>query len=328
MDLQKTEKWDAYLDKHPDAHLLQTAAWGALKSGFGWEAEIVQQEDCGALVLFRKLPLGLRIAYIPKGPVGENWQNLWPAVDQLCRQKRAVFLKVEPDALEEEQRALEAFFDGFEGNAKPIQPRQTVLISLEDEEEDWMARMKQKTRYNIRLAERKGVQVTETDDLAVFQSLMDVTGERDGFGVHNQAYYQRAYDLFTASGACSILLASYEGKPLAAMMIFMRGKRASYFYGASNNEERNRMPTYLLQWEAMRWAATRGCTEYDLWGVPDAPEEELEANFTSRYDGLWGVYRFKRGFGGRLVRSAGAWDRVYRPLLYQLYLRFMKGRGG
>jgi len=158
--------------------------------------------------------------------------------------------------------------------------------------------------------------------------LMDATGERDGFGVHTQAYYQRAYDLFAAWGACSILLASYEGQPLAAMMVFVRGKRAWYFYGASNNEERNRMPTYLLQWEAMRWAAARGCTEYDLWGVPDASEEELEANFTNRYDGLWGVYRFKRGFGGRLVRSAGAWDRVYHPMLYRLYLGYMKGRGG
>ena len=328
MDHIDIEKWDACLNKHPDAHLLQTAAWGALKAGFGWEAEIVQNEDCGALVLFRKLPLGLRIAYIPKGPVGENWQSLWPAVDEVCRHKRAVFLKVEPDALEDEQQALETAFGGFEADAKPIQPRQTVLISLEGDEEEWIARMKQKTRYNIRLAKRKDVQISETDDLSVFQSLMDATGERDGFGVHNQAYYQRAYDLFAASGACSILLASYEAQPLAAMMIFVRGKRAWYFYGASNNEERNRMPTYLLQWEAMRWAAARGCTEYDLWGVPDATEEELEANFTDRHDGLWGVYRFKRGFGGRLVRSAGAWDRVYQPMLYQIYLRYMKGRGG
>jgi lipid II:glycine glycyltransferase (peptidoglycan interpeptide bridge formation enzyme) len=328
MNSIRMKKWDAYLDKHPDAHILQTAAWGALKADFGWEAEIVQNGDCGALVLLRKLPLGLRIAYIPKGPVGENWQSLWPAVDELCRQKRAVFLKVEPDALEDEQEALQTAFDGFVGITKPIQPRQTILISLEGEEEDWMARMKQKTRYNIRLAKRKDVQVTETDDLAVFQALMDTTGERDGFGVHNQAYYQRANDLFSASGACSILLASYEDKPLAAMMVFARGERAWYFYGASNNEERNRMPTYLLQWEAMRWAAARGCTEYDLWGVPDAPEEELEAHFTHRHDGLWGVYRFKRGFGGRLVRSVGAWDRVYMPLLYRLYLRFMKGREG
>ena len=176
MDHIDIEKWDACLNKHPDAHLLQTAAWGALKAGFGWEAEIVQNEDCGALVLFRKLPLGLRIAYIPKGPVGENWQSLWPAVDEVCRHKRAVFLKVEPDALEDEQQALETAFGGFEADAKPIQPRQTVLISLEGDEEEWIARMKQKTRYNIRLAKRKDVQISETDDLSVFQSLMDATG--------------------------------------------------------------------------------------------------------------------------------------------------------
>jgi len=333
MNQNKKDLWDAYMDKHPDAHLLQTFAWGALKSDFGWEAETVQNQDCGAQVLFRRLPLGLCVAYIPKGPIGKNWQSLWPQVDELCRQKRAVFLKVEPDAVDDEQEALEAVFDGFESGVKPIQPRQTIIISLEGEEEDWMARMKQKTRYNIRLAKRKNVEITETDDLDVFQSLMDATGERDGFGVHSQAYYQRAYELFAHSGAaaslgnCAILLASFEGKPLASLMVFARGKRAWYFYGASNNEERNRMPTYLLQWEAMRWAAGRGCTEYDLWGVPDAPFEELEANFTKRYDGLWGVYRFKRGFGGQLVRSAGAWDRVYHPLMYRVYQRYMKGRG-
>lgn len=320
------EQWDAYLDKYPDAHLLQTSAWGELKEDFGWEAVPVQNDNCGALVLFRKLPLGFRIAYIPKGLVGTEWQTLWPELDALCRRKRAIFLKVEPDAVELEQEALQGAFTGFERDAKPIQPRQTILVSLEGEEEDWMARMKQKTRYNIRLAKRKGVQITETSDLSVFQDLMDTTGQRDGFGVHNQFYYQRAYDLFAPSGACAILLASYDEKPLAAMMVFARGSRAWYFYGASNNEERNRMPTYLLQWEAMRWAAAKGCNEYDLWGVPDAPEEELEANFTNRRDGLWGVYRFKRGFGGVLVRSAGAWDRVYQPQLYRLYLRYMQGR--
>ncbi|MCD4673279.1 MAG: peptidoglycan bridge formation glycyltransferase FemA/FemB family protein [Anaerolineaceae bacterium] len=320
------EQWDAYLDKYPDAHLLQTSAWGELKEDFGWEAVPVHNDNCGALVLFRKLPFGFRIAYIPKGLVGTEWQTLWPELDALCRRKRAIFLKVEPDAAESQQESLQDAFTGFERDAKPIQPRQTILVSLEGEEEDWMARMKQKTRYNIRLAKRKGVRITETSDLSVFQDLMDTTGQRDGFGVHNQFYYQRVYDLFAPSGACAILLASYEEKPLAAMMVFARGSRAWYFYGASNNEERNRMPTYLLQWEAMRWAVAKGCSEYDLWGVPDAPEEELEASFTNRRDGLWGVYRFKRGFGGVLVRSAGAWDRVYQPLLYRLYLRYMQGR--
>jgi lipid II:glycine glycyltransferase (peptidoglycan interpeptide bridge formation enzyme) len=102
-------------------------------------------------------------------------------------------------------------------------------------------------------------------------------------------------------------------------MVFARGPRAWYFYGASNDEERNRMPTYLLQWEAMRWAKARGCEEYDLWGVPDVDEATLEADFANRSDGLWGVYRFKRGFGGTLSRSVGAWDRSYLPLAYPLY---------
>ncbi|MFN2302914.1 MAG: lipid II:glycine glycyltransferase FemX, partial [Anaerolineales bacterium] len=113
--------------------------------------------------------------------------------------------------------------------------------------------------------------------------------------------------------------AEFEGRPLAALMVFALGERAWYIYGASNNEERNRMPTYLLQWEAMRWAKNVGCKVYDLWGVPDYPEDQLEDSFLERSDGLWGVYRFKRGFGGEICRTIGAWDRIYRKNLYKLY---------
>jgi len=118
----------------------------------------------------------------------------------------------------------------------------------------------------------------------------------------------------------------YEGKPLAALFVARNGNRAYYLYGASTDEERNRMPTYLLQWEAMKWAKAHGCGEYDLWGVPDEDEATLEANFESRHDGLWGVYRFKRGFGGELKRAAQALDRVYNPLVYWAYLRFIGNR--
>jgi len=110
-------------------------------------------------------------------------------------------------------------------------------------------------------------------------------------------------------------------------MVFALGKRAWYFYGASNDRERNRMPTYLLQFEAMRWAAARGCAQYDLWGVPDEDEETLEAGFEQRSDGLWGVYRFKRGFGGLLRRAAPTYEKVYNPLLYALYRRWAARRG-
>ena len=319
--------WKAFINTHPEAHILQTGPWGELKTAFGWSAQTVQSATCGAQILFRRLPLGLTLAYIPKGPVGPGWTQLWLQVDKVCRQHHAVFLKVEPDGLDSDMPRFASDLPGFIPSA-PIQPRRTLLIDLHGSEEDWLGQMKQKTRYNIRLAEKKGVVVRQSDDLEVFQQLMQTTGQRDGFGVHSQAYYRRAYDLFAADGHCALLIAEAEGHPLAALMVFAWGCRAWYFYGASSDEGRNLMPTYLLQWVAMRWAAAQGCLEYDLWGVPDADEQELEKGFTVRSDGLWGVYRFKRGFGGRMARSAGAWDRVYQPLLYQVYRAWLARRGG
>jgi lipid II:glycine glycyltransferase (peptidoglycan interpeptide bridge formation enzyme) len=311
--------WDEFLQDYPEAHLLQTGAWGALKARFGWQAEHIQSGEAGAQVLFRTLPLGLSIAYIPKGPVGRDWSALLPELHRICRKRKALLLKVEPDAWEGEMDNIAARLPDFQDGGDPIQPRRTVILSLAGEEADWLARMKQKTRYNIRLAEKKDVTVRLSDDVSAFYRLMQQTGARDGFGVHSQAYFQSAYELFAPAGMAALLLAEYAGRPLAGLMVFARGRRAWYFYGASNDEERNRMPAYLLQWEAMRWAKARGCQEYDLWGVPDADEDTLEANFSDRSDGLWGVYRFKRGFGGTLVRSAGAWERAYLPLAAPAY---------
>jgi peptidoglycan pentaglycine glycine transferase (the first glycine) len=319
MSLLSAIQWDTFLSQHPEAHLLQTPAWGALKAAHGWEPYYVQAQAAGAQVLFRKLPLGFHIAYIPKGPVGQEWNSLWPEVDRLCRQKRAVFLKVEPDQFEPAPQWMSAGLRGFLPGQKPIQPRRSVVIDLSGPPEAWLERMKQKTRYNIRLAERKGIQIQPSADIETYQRLAAVTGQRDGFGVHNLAYHRRAYELFACRGESVLLVASYEERPLAAVMVFRHGSRAWYLYGASNDMERNRMPTYLLQWEAMRWAAQQGCTSYDLWGIPDAEEDQLEQSFSGRSDGLWGVYRFKRGFGGTVVRSVGAWDRVYQPALYRLY---------
>ena len=207
-----------------------------------------------------------------------------------------------------------------------IQPPRTIVINISDGEEQILARMKQKTRYNIRLAEKKGVTIRGFDDIDSFHKMMLVTGGRDGFGVHSLDYYRRAYELTHPRGMCEVLVAEFEGKPLAALFVACNGKRAYYLYGASTDEERNRMPSYLLQWEAMRWARARGCEEYDLWGVPDEDEATLEANFESRQDGLWGVYRFKRGFGGELKRAAQAMDKVYNPLLYWADLKFLGNR--
>jgi lipid II:glycine glycyltransferase (peptidoglycan interpeptide bridge formation enzyme) len=156
---------------------------------------------------------------------------------------------------------------------------------------------------------------------------MYVTGQRDGFGVHTPDYYRKAYELFHPRGACELLMAEFQGEALAGLMVFMHGRRAWFFYGGSISDHRDRMPNYLIQWEAMRWARDRGCTEYDLWGVPDEGEETLESHFTEKTGGLWGVYRFKRGFGGELRRAPGPWDRIYKPIFYAFYSWWAKNRG-
>lgn len=327
MTLLDAAHWDQFLVDHPAAHILQSAAWGDLKAGFGWFPVRLQVKKTGAQILFRKLPFGLTIAYIPKGPVGEDWRPLWAEVETICKQNRAVFLKVEPDKWEGQRLDIEDLPAGSV-LAEPIQPRRTVEISLAGREDDWLAGMKQKTRYNVRLAHKKEVVIRESNQVEVFHQLMQTTGQRDQFGVHSEVYYQRAYDLFSRDGKCALLLAEYNGLPLAGIMVFAQGKRAWYFYGASGNAERSRMPAYALQFAAMRWAAAKGCQVYDLWGIPDADEAALEAEFAGRDDGLWGVYRFKRGFGGEIRRSVGAWDKVYQPAAYKLYQYFKRWRRG
>ncbi len=328
MTLVSIEQWEEFLSRFPEHHILQTSTWATVKSQFGWHARRVVVENCGAQILFRRLPLGLSLAYIPKAPLGEAWQPLWQQVDALCRQEKAIFLKVEPDGWETPAETLQDNLAGFQVSAHAVQPLRTVVIDLRGSDEEILARMKQKTRYNIRLAEKKDVKIIETDDLPGFHAMMQVTGSRDGFAVHSLVYYQQTWQAFKPHNQCALLQAQYQGKPLAALMVFAQGSRAWYFYGASNNAERNRMPTYLLQWQAMQWAKARGCTSYDLWGVPDVDESELEANFETRSDGLWGVYRFKRGFGGNVMRAQPAYDRVYKPLLYRAYCIYLKRRGG
>jgi len=325
MPIVSLVEWNRFLQKHPNAHLLQTGEWGELKSGFGWEPVRIVNGEEGVQILFRKLPLGFTIGYIPK-PVISNQSisdQFWEEIDEMCRRHRAIFLKLEPDSWNFE---FILYLPSFILSKHNIQPPRTMIIDLSGNEEEILGRMKQKTRYNIRLAMKKGVTVRAWDDVESFHKMMLVTGDRDRFGVHSLEYYRCAYELFHPTGMCELLVAEYEGRPLAALMVLARGRRAWYFYGASTDEERNRMPTYLLQWEAMKWAKARGCEEYDLWGVPDEDEATLEANFENRQDGLWGVYRFKRGFGGELKRVAQALDRVYNPLLHWAYLRFIGNR--
>jgi len=334
-------EWENFTSQFPDSHLLQTGNWGELKSTFGWDVVRIASKnpassllyDTGAQVLFRKIFLDFTFAYIPKGPLGigdvtndvRTWDLLWPEVDKVCKKHNAVFLKVEPDCwgvpagIQGGQTHGFLPPKGFHTSSQSIQPTRTLEIDIRGDDAHVLARMKQKTRYNIRLAQRKGVVAFQSSDLDTFFRLMHTTSKRDRFSVHSLAYYHRVYELFHPKGECELLMAEFEGEPLASIMVFGRGKRAWYFYGASSNIYRESMPTYLLQWEAIRWARERGSTHYDLWGVPDYDLETLESEFSRRNDGLWGVYRFKRGFGGVLKSAISPWDRVYMKIPYMFY---------
>jgi lipid II:glycine glycyltransferase (peptidoglycan interpeptide bridge formation enzyme) len=325
--------WDGFVEGHIDAHVLQTSAWGTLKAKFGWVDERVGlardgELVAGAQVLYRRLPIGLgRLAYVPRGPL-VDWADeeqvaaLVAALDHRARSRGVSALTVEPNLADElpHRERLRAL--GFHPSPfSAVQPRRTLVVDISPDEDAILAGMKSKTRYNVRLAARRGVAVREAReaDLPAFHALMDATAARNRFGIHTSSYYEAAYRLFVPWDGARLLVAEVEGEAVAALMVFALPPRAWYFYGASGEAHREKMPTYLLQWEAMRWAKSLGCTTYDLWGVPDEDEETLEAAFTQRRDGLWGVYRFKRGFGGRLVRSVGAWDRAYAPVQYRLY---------
>lgn len=329
MPVISLSEWNAFLAKYPAAHLLQSGEWGELKTAFGWEAIHLVVGETGAQILFRRLPLGFSFAYLPKGPVIASAPSpvFWSAVDQLCRSRRAVFLKVEPDGWEGNGQPSVTDGLAFVSSPQHIQPHSTLVIDLHGTEDEVFNRMKPKTRYNIRLAGRKEIVVHPSNDMENFYQVMTVTGQREAFHVHSKEYYRRAYELFYPRGRCELFVADFQGRTLATLMVFAQGKQAYYFYGASSDEERNRKATYPLQWEAIRWALARGCEAYDMWGIPDEATDVEEDEAEAREDGLWGVYRFKRGFGGSVKRAIPTVDRVYNPLLYKLYLWRFSGSG-
>jgi lipid II:glycine glycyltransferase (peptidoglycan interpeptide bridge formation enzyme) len=343
LSLAPPEDWNQLVASLPGAHILQTQEWGVVKSRYGWRPLHYfwrgesGQSVAAALVLQRAVPFPglsarLRVLYIPKGPL-LDWRNralrrqVLLDLASLARQQRAIFVKVDPDVLlgtgvpgEPEARAyqdgeaLEAELEegGWRFSDEQIQFRNTVLIDLSPELETLMANMKQKTRYNIRLAGRRGltVRVGGEADLSALYRMYAETALRDGFVIREEGYYRTVWTTFMRCERAEPLIAEFQGQIVAGVIIFYFADRAWYLYGMSSREHHEKMPNYLLQWEAIRRAKARGCRIYDLWGAPDQFEES---------DPLWGVYRFKCGLGGAVVRHIGAWDLPVRPWIYRLY---------
>lgn len=325
--------WDRFVAAQPRAHLLQLSAWGALKSQFEWDARIValgtsEEILAGALVLLKRLPLGLgKLAYAPMGGYAVDPALYPPLWDLIGRETGAAFIKLEPGYFPPGAAPNLAQM-GFRESPQTIQPPRTIVIDIGEDDETIMRRMNQGTRRKIRKSLKSGIAFEEgaRADLSAFSHLMAQTGERNAFGVHSQVYFEKVFEhLLPTYG--TLLLARHEGELLAAIMVFALGETAWYLYGASSRNKRNLYATYGIQWAAIQWAKQRGCRYYDLWGVPDVDEATLEAQFKERSDGLWGVYGFKRGWGGEVRRSLGAWDKTFNPLVYAAYRAAIKLSG-
>ncbi len=326
---EEYHRFDVLVNESRWGNVLQSTAWGKLKTHTGWSREVFAVIDenkiqTGALVLIRDIPgIGSPVMYSPRGPVaapGDDQQlgELTRGIREFGKDIGAVFWKIDPpwkldspgtktlDSLDFNQLGLGDNFDG-------LQPRFVMRLPVnEGTYEELLMEMHSKTRYNIRLADRRGVEVRagSEEDIEVFYRLLETTSRRNEFGIREQSYFENLCKDVLQTGWGKIFMAEYEGEAIAGTIGLINSHMAWYVYGASANKHRDVMPNYALQWEMISWAKEHGCSRYDFRGVsgdldPDNP--------------LYGLYRFKKGFGAELVELIGEYDLVLRPMIYRIY---------
>lgn len=308
-------KWDQVASSLPGSHVLQSWGWGEFKNGWGWRPTRMLWHEGGrpraaAQFLRRAIPgTPFGIGYVSKGPCLPD-DNGPLAARVLCdleleaRRQRCLFVKIDPDIEATNQCFVELLQKrGWQPSPEQVQFQNTAVLDLRQSEAELLASMKSKTRYNIRLAARKGVEVRPGGpiDYIIFYDMYRETAERDGFLIRPMAYYLDLWSDFEACGQAQLFIAWYNKlEPLAGLILFTYGTTAWYFYGASTGHHRDTMPNYALQWAAMSWAKANGYTCYDLWGAPK--------NLEDPHDPLARVWRFKQGFGAKFRAQIGAWD--------------------
>lgn len=336
---ENLEKYNEFLAGHDRCNFQQSVEWGKVKSA--WTNEIVLAEDndgniIGSIsVLIRKIPIFGNIMYSSRGPVcdihnKEVLKQLTDGLKELAKKYNAFVLKIEPDikSNDKEFRKIVAELGyGIKDDAKnfseEIQPRYVFRLDIKGKTEDEIFKaFHQKTRYNVRLATKKGVVVKEgtREDLKDFHEIMKVTGKRDDFIIRPLEYFEKMYD--ELGEHAKLLMAYYEGTPVSGIFNIDYGNKVWYLYGASSNEHRNLMPNYLLQWEGIKYAISKGKDMYDFRGVCGIIDENHPQ---------YGLYRFKKGFNAEFTEFIGEIYLNFKPVAYKLYKisekLFKKARG-
>jgi peptidoglycan pentaglycine glycine transferase (the first glycine) len=328
------EAWNDAL-RALDGNLLQTWEWGAFKGEYGWRPERIavggDEPRAMAQVLFRhKGPVS--IGYVPRGPATvpgdlEATKLLLDAIDSRARKHRALFVTFEANVPLD--GITQSALPGLEPGPPHVQPGRTVKVPLLDDEK-LLAGMHQKTRYSVRLAERKGVQVEQFAGdnpaaLNAFYSMLSETSQRNEFGIHTEQYYRDFLRHFT--GKSVLFIASVDGHPAAGIIAAVFGSDAIYMYGASDTKYRSLGAAFNLQFRAMQWGREQGAKFYDLWGIPmvDPPKDNEHKDHVpaTKGDDWRGLYRFKTGFGGSIVSYPPVVQRMYHRRLAHLAERIV-----
>ena len=319
------EEYSDFLEKHERCNFQQSLEWAKVKQS--WKREVILAEDTNGkingslMVLVRKIPFFGNIMYSARGPVCdihniEVLRQITEGAKELAKKYNAIVLRIEPDIKSNDTDFRNIMLElgySIKDDAKnfrdEIQPRYVFRLDTKNKTEDEIFKnFHQKTRYNVRLATKKGVTVKEgtREDLKDFHKIMVTTGIRDGFITRPLEYFEKMYDCLGPEHM-KILMAYYDGKPISGVIPIMYGNKTWYLYGASSNEHRNLMPNYLLQWEMIKIAISRKSDIYDLRGVPGIADDSN------------GLYRFKKGFGAEYTEFIGEVYIPFKPLTYKAY---------
>jgi len=334
--------WDQIVLQHPQGSLFQRWGWGELKQRHGsWlpvRMTVTDGTRIAAAQLLLKHFYGVAVAYVPRGPLfsGDATldRTLLDTVRSTAKRHRAGFLRLEPNLLETDSAATSQVLLPAQRFrlAEPLQPHSTIHLDLTPPVDQLFAACARSHRAHVRRAQRRGVAVrvgTSAADLATFYRMMTAVSQRQQFAIHARDYYATAWQLFAAHGDACLLIAELDGEAIGAFLVFRSGLDAYYLYSGTTAAGLKHEANYLLQWQAIAWAKAQGCARYDLWGIPDAygqllqapPSEQAQLQQQAAAHPLAGVYGFKQGWGGQVVRYVPAYDQVYVAPMYWLWQR-------
>lgn len=324
------ERWDEFIKANaPDGGLLQSWRWGDFQKSLGNKIFRLALLDGGGeikaatLLIKHEMPFEYNYLYCPRGPVAtsivekQDLTKIFDDIKRIAKEEKSFMIRLDPPWSQGNQQKLEDL--GFRRSEYEIQPKCNFIINISRSEEEILAQMKQKTRYNIGLAQRHGVKIRvskESSDIEVFWQLMKQTAKRDSFNPHPKEHYKKIFDIFSHDQTIQLFLAEYDNKTVAASMVSFFGQFATYLHGASSDLYREIMAPYLMQWQAIQEAKKLDCLYYDFGGV----------NGQTFYDKKWdGMTRFKTGFAPEVTckEYVGSYELILSPVIFAAY-KFVK----